>query len=132
MNEVKGRVQKIYGENALMIDKKLYSQYGGLDPKPSIGDEVSFKFTTKDKDGKTYNNVVPGSLEITARAPKDVSSSYPGLGVAEKASSGIDKDTLIVRQSCLKAAVEFGASDIEILLKNAKEFERWVFRQDGS
>lgn len=45
-----------------------------------------------------------------------------------------DKETLIVRQSCLKAAIEFTEEtkqesfSVERLLKLAEEFEKWVWR----
>lgn len=62
-----------------------------------------------------------------------------GVTMPALTSKGIDKDRLIVRQSCLKAAIELFNNEkvvidkdspplIEWVLKRAEEFENWVFR----
>ncbi len=77
--------------------------------------------------------------------PKDVSNEY---SQARQTSSppGLDKDTLIIRQSCLKAAVEMtqhldsfltqrGVSPVTVvsvtqtIKEVAEEFEKWVTRE---
>lgn len=71
---------------------------------------------------------------MDSKKPKDITSTYS----QEVTSPPLDKDTLIVRQSCLKAAVEHinnfkpellktKEADSEVLAL-AEEFEKWVFR----
>ena len=55
----------------------------------------------------------------------------PGLPRAADASkvAALNKDRMIVRQSCLKASVEFCAWNEEIhVLEQAELFENWVMR----
>ena len=130
----KGTVKKIYGKNAMIIDGTTYSQYGGLDPMPSINDVVEFKFKTKEQDGKVYNNVISGSLAITAKSPKDVTESYSAGDASSKNHFSPAREKSIIRQSCLKAAVEMvchakayqeGVNVLEL----AENFEKWVNRE---
>jgi len=86
--------------------------------------------------------------------PKDITKNYSQGGVSPENNQAItsfphlDKDRLIVRQSCLKAAVEMtnvcwnimlvkgttGVSTMTLdilrqsVIKEAEEFEKWVFR----
>lgn len=123
-----GIIKKLYMPNAFTLDAGgMYSLYGGLPEVLVEGMHVEFAYKQKEKDGKVYNNIIDGSLEWK-HMPKDVSKNYsqePGLSSLK----ALDKDTLIVRQSCLKAAIEYG-NDLpkEDVIKLAEEFERWVFR----
>ncbi len=49
----------------------------------------------------------------------------------EKPFAQIDKDRLIVRQCCIKAACDYCKSDVvneSLIIKVAEKFENWVFR----
>ena len=131
--EVKDVIEKLYGDNAVKIKGKIYSQYGGLDSDVREGDYVKFKFTTKEKDGKVYNNIIAGSLEIIQK-PKQMTEQQYNQSQEVIKPFPLDKDTLIVRQSCLKSAVEMVTThptykDTNVL-ELAENFEKWVNR-DG-
>ena len=103
----------------------------GIDYNPkgvSIGEA---RMLIANKLGKPLNDF----KDVDSAKPRDITSNYS----QEKSSPSLDKDTLIVRQSCLKAAVEVHVcyihdtktiQPIDMITKMAEEFEKWVFR-DG-
>lgn len=74
--------------------------------------------------------------KLESQKPKDVTAQYGEKSPKFKSVDGeytaqLDKDTLIVRQSCLKAAVEYASklgTNKDDTIKLAEEFEKWVFR----
>lgn len=97
-------------------DGKWYTGFKEL--SVSKGQAVQFDYTINGD----FRNIHNGSLSVD---PTNVTQDYPQANP----TSTIDKDRLIVRQSCLKAAVEFGAvADIDVLLGLAEKMENWVFR----
>lgn len=134
--------------NSLMISGKWYSQFKPFEPIISKGDSVEFEYEENysEKDGITYNNIK--SITSLHMAPKDISQQYSQSGVSLSSTTSfpqIDKDTLIVRQSCLKAAIELANAQLnrlgtEVLQEHVKkildqikvcaeDFEKWVFRK---
>lgn len=90
-------------------------------------DDNSFKFAHKglayiDTDDKGIINKVN---MIDAGDSSKVTSylNQPPSQVPSK-----DRERLIVRQSCLKAAVEMKPADIADALEIAEKFEEWVYR----
>ena len=65
--------------------------------------------------------------------PKDVSEDYSKEAPKLSSTSPLGRDTLIVRQSCLKAAVEdcskLDGISTGPILAIAEEFEKWVNRE---
>jgi hypothetical protein len=137
--EIKGVVEKVYLPNALVVQGETFSLFGGL-PDVSVGDSVSFEYTTKDKNNKygvptRYNNIVSKSLIVT-RKPRDITAQY------EPKKNGGEWRTpaQIIRTDSLKCAVEFYASLKDSLkiqnpdqfsmegavLVLAEKFEKWV------
>lgn len=133
-----GKIKKFLSDACIeLVEGGLYSLYGGIDLQFKEHDVVRFTFKKKDKDGKIYNNIVDGSMELVD-SPKDITEQY-SQGSQVMLPRHPDKDTLIVRQSCLKAAVEiigkFAFEEgkkitSEEITNLAEEFESWVFR-DG-
>lgn len=137
---VQGTVVKRYGTNAVKINcggygkDMLLSQYGGIDTDVQEGQVIEMAYTEKVKDDKTYNNIVAGSIRVLSPfKPKDITNEYTQAEDLLLLPSSLNKDTLIVRQSCLKAAVEMvchaeayktGVNVLDL----AKNFEEWVFR----
>lgn len=117
--------------NSVMIGTAWYSQRLPFEPMLSKGDNVSFDY---EMNGEWNNIVSPIDVQF---APKDVTQNYSQAPVLASLS-GLDKDTLIVRQSCLKAAVELVSEKVKqevdrnelakAILITAEEFEKWVFR----
>lgn len=146
----------------MLTDEKWYSQYNQFSDQEveeySKG-QIKFKYVRKGD----FNNIVDGSIEVVSTAhlspqsPKDISSSYSqgnknpmdGRKVVEVDGGAKSPDTYIpeatrqkwiVRQSCLKAAVEhannmqFKTDDnspiniTKIVTGIAEQFEKWVFR----
>jgi len=134
MLEASGIISKLYLPNAFKLhDGRMFSLYGGL-PQLSQGDSVTFKYKIKLAGDKSYNNIIEGSLEVLHITHSQEKNLSP---------PSLDKDTLIVRQSCLKAAVECVINLIiaakpseevsykKLIMELAEEFEKWVFREDG-
>lgn len=143
---IKGTVAKKYGDNAIMLNfggygnNKMFSQYGGIDVPLEEGSIVELEYTEKEKDGKIYNNIVPGTTKVVGMKPKDISSNYS----QQSSSPAVDRDaqfrtpTQLTRIDCLKAAVEYivlvdkelrDISGVHVT-KIAEDFEKWVNR-DG-
>lgn len=97
-----------------------------------VGQLVSFEF---EKDG-IYSNITD---MYTANAAEREGQSIGILSQHSFIPSSSNKDKLIVRQSCLKAAVDASlpfkhegdtAESMSIwILKTAEEFEKWVWRE---
>ena len=129
MNSVEmiGVIDKIEGENRLKLKSGfLASEYGGFSVPVKYGDEVKFQYTTKEKLGRVYNNIVNGSLEILKSAPKDITPQYE-----KKNGSEWRTPKQIIRSECLKCAVEMvcGAEAYKTgvnVLDLAGNFEKWV------
>ena len=76
------------------------------------------------------------SVEYTQKGNfKNITSFEMPLGEVKTTAPKYDNQRLIVRQSCLKAAVGFYENkrsaeqfDIKEVIKAAEEFENWVFR----
>lgn len=88
---------------------------------------------------------VPPAPAPSTTGPQPVPTSYQGFLEAAAASPGtvplavlgLSKDVQIVRQSCLKAAVELaihksGDADLSSIFGDAELMEAWVFRQEES
>lgn len=87
------------------------------------------KFTYKDNtDGMyTYHNI----LSMEAVDASTVTLNTPNMG-----DGGLERQRLIVRQSCLSNALKYWEMKkletlpVEQILKVAEQFENWVFRGD--
>ena len=134
-----GKIKKFISDNCIeLVEGGLYSLYSGIDEKFKIYDIVKFVYRVNEKDGRKYNNIVDGSMELIQSIPKDITEQYIPVQVKH---SPPDRDALIVRQSCLKAAVElagqFSSAMLspgekkKLIISYAEEFEKWVFRQNG-
>ena len=102
----------------------------GIDYNPKGVSISEARMLIANKLGKPLNDF----KDIDSARPRDITSNYS----QEKSSPSLDKDTLIVRQSCLKSAVEMCASRVatipiktEDIIDIAECFEKWVFREDG-
>ena len=72
-----GKIKKFISDNCIeLVEGGLYSQFGGIDEGIKEYDIVKFVYKTKEKDGRTYNNIVSGSMELVSSAPKDISQDY--------------------------------------------------------
>lgn len=128
---MQGKIKSFVTDNCIaLLEGGLFSLYGGIPTEFNTYDTVRFAYKKKEKDGRVYNNIVEGSMELVAPAPQlpkditqDYSQEYPAI------PKMTDKDTLIVRQSCLKAAVELQQiTSKEAVVELAEYFEKWVFR----
>ena len=136
--DAQGKVMKFVTEKTIKLsDGKLYGSFRPFDYALKEGDYVKFKYKLTEGtgvwEGRSFNNIVEGSIEAV-NMPKDITGDYSqGVSVLS-AKLPLDKDTLIVRQSSLKSAIEYCAKKPELdtieVLKIAEQFENWVFR-DG-
>lgn len=155
-----GTVESVKKDNTgFKLNGTWYTQYRPIDEKIYIGSYVKFTYKTKVKDDRTFYNIVDGSL-VVQNVPRDITDQYSqepqkikketaqlsGYGTDSSVSLKPDTNTMIVRQSCLKAAVEViniavgkqetkmidGKLHAEIPRKMvtslAEEFEKWVMR----
>lgn len=101
------------------IGGKFFASFDVADLAPfKVGDVVEVKFTT---DGR-YNTI----KEIKISQSEDKVSS----GITN--SFSLSKDVIIVRQSCLKAAIDavnYEQYKGHDLLDLARKFEDWVWRE---
>src|SRR3990167_1227537 len=126
----KGIIGKMFMPNAFSLrGGGMFSLYGGLPIGLSEGANIEFKYKTKEKDGKVYNNIVDGSIVMAPSQDK----------VLPPSSSSPDRDALrqtwIVRQNCKDSAIDvvkaFPLPETideakKKILELAEEFEKWV------
>ena len=101
----------------------------------NTGDEVSFTYTSVEKNGRTFHNI-NGNLAIVSSSGGTTPPTASGV-VAKVAKVGepiLSRDRLILRQNALTNAVNFmslqskdgGVPEISDVLKTAAEFEAYT------
>ncbi len=105
--EMEGKIWSFVTASCMEISKKgLFSLYGGLPAKLQTGMYVHFQYRKKQVNGKTYNNIVEGSIEIID-SPKDISEQYSQDEEVAPNNPHSDTNIMIARQVALKCAEDF-------------------------